>query len=271
MVVPGNGWYKREQIPRGCGSMDDLGGGGHGAALADGSNRHLNRVRSRDERRVAPVVARRFCLLTMPACQAILFDFDGVLVDSEPVHFRCWRDLCAPLGIASDWQTYSENFIGVSTRQMLQSFCDRPACGTTIESLLELLPDKRRMFVDILCRERPFAADCHAMLQSLSAYRLAIVTSSNRAEVEPVLEAVGIRQYFGAVVCGGDVQRHKPFPDPYLKAAELLGVSTALVVEDSDVGVQSAQAAGFEVLRVGNPAEAWPALRRRLRQTSGFR
>jgi beta-phosphoglucomutase len=217
------------------------------------------------------VVARRFCLLTMPACQAILFDFDGVLVDSEPVHFRCWRDLGAPLGITIDWQTYSENFIGVSTRQMLQSFCDRPACGTTIESLLELLPDKRRMFVDILCRERPFAADCHAMLQSLSDYRLAVVTSSNRAEVEPVLEAVGIRQYFGALICGGDVQRHKPFPDPYLKAAELLGVSTALVVEDSEVGVQSAQAAGFEVLRVGNPAEVWPALRRRLRQMSGFR
>ena len=65
-------------------------------------------------------------------------------------------------------------------------------------------------------------------------------------------------------MCGGGVRSQKPSPEPYLRAAELLGVSAALVVEDSDAGVESARAAGFEVIRVGNPAEVWPALRDRL-------
>jgi HAD superfamily hydrolase (TIGR01509 family) len=104
------------------------------------------------------------------------------------------------------------------------------------------------------------------MLATLSALRLGVVTSSNRLEVEPVLVAAGIREYFGALVCGGDVSRQKPWPEPYIRAVGLLGVSAALVVEDSDVGVESARAAGFEVLRVGNPTEVWPALRVRLRR-----
>ena len=200
----------------------------------------------------------------MSGLQAILFDFDGVLVDSEPIHFRCWRDLAAPLGIGLDWKTYSEAFIGVSTRQMLEHFCDRASNGARVEQLLDLLPRKREMFVERMCREQPFAADCHEMLTCLSHLRLAVVTSSNRLEVEPVLRPAGILGHFEALVCGGDVTAHKPSPEPYRKAAELLGVRNALVVEDSDVGVASGEAAGFEVVRVGNPAEVWPALRARL-------
>jgi HAD superfamily hydrolase (TIGR01509 family) len=186
----------------------------------------------------------------MAACEAVLFDFDGVLVDSEPVHFLCWRELVAPFGILIDWQTYSDTYIGVPTRQMLSHFCDRAANGTTLEQLLELLPRKRQM------------------LASLSHLRLGVVTSSNRLEVEPVLAAAGLRESFDVLVCGGDVRSQKPSAEPYLKAAELLGVSAALVVEDSDAGVESARAAGFEVIRVGNPGEVWPALQARV---SNFR
>ncbi|MGA2186496.1 MAG: HAD family phosphatase [Bryobacteraceae bacterium] len=204
----------------------------------------------------------------MAACEAVLFDFDGVLVDSEPVHFLCWRELVAPFGILIDWQTYSDTYIGVPTRQMLSHFCDRAANGTTLEQLLELLPRKRQMFLELMCRELPFAADCRTMLASLSHLRLGVVTSSNRLEVEPVLAAAGLRESFDVLVCGGDVRSQKPSAEPYLKAAELLGVSAALVVEDSDAGVESARAAGFEVIRVGNPGEVWPALQARV---SNFR
>jgi beta-phosphoglucomutase len=200
----------------------------------------------------------------MAACEAVLFDFDGVLVDSEPIHFRCWRDLVEPLGIAIDWPTYSDTYIGVSTRQMLRDFCDQVSSRTTLEQLLALIPRKRQMFVELMCRELPFAVDCRAMLAALSDLRLGVVTSSNRLEVEPVLEAAGIRDCFEVVVCGGDVTRHKPWPDPYLHATGLLNVPSVLAVEDSDVGVESAQAAGLEVIRVGNPADVWPALRARL-------
>ena len=200
----------------------------------------------------------------MPAIEAVLFDFDGVLVDSEPVHFRCWRELTAPFGIEIDWETYSKAYIGVATRQMLQDFCDRTANGTTLDQLLALLPRKRAMFNEIVCRELPFAQEYRELLDALAGYKLAVVTSSNRIEVEPVLAAAGIRDRFAALVCGSDVSRQKPAPDPYLKAAELLGITRALVVEDSDPGVESALAAGFEVVQVDGPGEVWPLLKARL-------
>jgi len=81
-------------------------------------------------------------------------------------------------------------------------------------------------------------------------HRLAVVSSSYRREVEPPLIRAGIRDLFEIVVCGNDVERLKPAPDPYLLAATKLGVSRPLVIEDSDSGVAAGQAAGFEVLRV---------------------
>jgi HAD superfamily hydrolase (TIGR01509 family) len=81
------------------------------------------------------------------------------------------------------------------------------------------------------------------------------VSSSNRTEVEPTLIRFGIRDYFGALVCGWEAPKLKPAPDPYLKAAELLGVTRALVVEDSAAGEQSGRAAGFDVVRVANSSE----------------
>jgi HAD superfamily hydrolase (TIGR01509 family) len=74
-------------------------------------------------------------------------------------------------------------------------------------------------------------------------------------EIEPPLEVRNLRRYFRTLVCGGDVQRIKPAPDPYLLAARLLDAQTPLVVEDSAAGVASARAAGFPVLQVHNAAE----------------
>ena len=76
-----------------------------------------------------------------------------------------------------------------------------------------------------------------------------------------MLDRLEVRACFGAVVCGGDVRRHKPEPDPYLLAAEILSARTPLVIEDSDAGVASAQAAGFDVIRVTHAAETAAAVR----------
>jgi beta-phosphoglucomutase len=98
-------------------------------------------------------------------------------------------------------------------------------------------------------------AETIELVRSLRDYRLAVVTSSGRAEVEPVLERAGIRERLAAMVFGEDVERHKPAPDPYLLAASLVGAQRPLVVEDSAAGVASARAAGFDVIRVGGSAE----------------
>ena len=97
------------------------------------------------------------------------------------------------------------------------------------------------------------------MLRALSGYRKAVVTSSARADVETQLRNAGVRDCFEFVVCRDDVATLKPSPECYRKAAELLGIGHALVLEDSEPGKAAARAAGFEVLPVVNSADV-PAL-----------
>jgi HAD superfamily hydrolase (TIGR01509 family) len=87
----------------------------------------------------------------------------------------------------------------------------------------------------------------------------AVVTSSERVDVEQVLREAGLLTRFAEIVCGEDVEQPKPAPNGYQQAVKALGAECALAVEDSDAGVQSAIAAGLEVVRVPSP-EAMPAL-----------
>jgi HAD superfamily hydrolase (TIGR01509 family) len=96
------------------------------------------------------------------------------------------------------------------------------------------------------------------------SYKLAVVSSSSCAEIEPLLIAGGLRTHFDTVVGGEQVKRHKPKPEPYLLAAARLGVTRALVLEDSAAGIASGRAAGFEVLAVERPADVPDLLRQRL-------
>ena len=121
---------------------------------------------------------------------------------------------------------------------------------------------KNALFVARMKADPPVPDDTRRLLAELGAFRLAVVSSSGRAEVQPILEAANLGGYFPVVVCGEDVERHKPDPEPYRKAATLLGARTALVVEDSEPGAASGRAAGFDVVRVDS-AEHMAALVRR--------
>ncbi len=90
------------------------------------------------------------------------------------------------------------------------------------------------------------------------------MSSSGRTEIEPVLEAAGVRQHFEMLVTGEDVRQLKPSPEPYQTAATRLGISRALVVEDSPAGIASGRAAGFEVLEIADAADMAAMLRMRL-------
>jgi HAD superfamily hydrolase (TIGR01509 family) len=144
--------------------------------------------------------------------------------------------------------------------------CDPPADEA---KLWETYPDKKRLFQERMAVDPPFAPGVAEFFRELvQSYRLGVVSSSSRTEIEPLLEAVGIRPYLSVLVCGGDVQRHKPAPEPYLLAGERLGIKRALVIEDSAPGMASARAAGFDVLRIADPAQMMADVRRRLTETS---
>lgn len=196
--------------------------------------------------------------------QAILFDFDGVLADSEPVHFECWQEILRTYGMDLDWETYREHGIGVSDRRLLALLCERTDPPFELERLIAEFPHKKELFRARMLERQPFSTEIFELLPELRDYQLAVVTSSGQTEVEPVLEKAGLRSFFHAAVYGGDVKQHKPAPDPYLLAVERLGVRNALAVEDSNAGETSARAAGLEVLRVQTPAEMPGLLRQRL-------
>lgn len=194
---------------------------------------------------------------------AILFDFDGVLVDSEPVHFQCWREVLAPFGLDLDWNTYATSCIGVADREMIHQFAAR--LGLDFDELWAQYPKKKDLFRSRIETAITFLPETLQTVRELSErYRMAVVSSSARVEVEPILLRGGIRDCFGVLICGSEAGKLKPAPDPYLRAAESLTASRPLVVEDSDAGEQSGRAAGFDVLRVPSAGAMSGALRTRL-------
>ena len=195
---------------------------------------------------------------------AILFDFDGVLVDSEPIHYRCWTEILAEFDIAMDWDTYSRECIGVADRSMLENLAAQWPGRLRVEDLLAAWEPKKERFRAMMLEEMPFAPGAGEFIKSLCGYQLAVVSSSGRSEVEPILEAAGLRAHFRTLICGWEAGALKPAPAPYLKAAEVLGVRKPLVVEDSATGEASARAAGFDVVRVKSPVEVAGAVLERL-------
>lgn len=202
-------------------------------------------------------------MTTTSPYDAILFDFDGVLVDSEPVHYECWKEVLAPFGLDLDWDTYARSCIGVADRVMIHQFAAN--LGLDFDQLWAQYPKKKELFLSRAESAVRFLPEtCELVREVRRSHKLAVVSSSARVEVEPALVRGGIRDCFGALVCGLEVPRLKPAPDPYLRAAEVLGALRPLVVEDSDAGEQSGRAAGFEVLRIANPAAVPARLRERI-------
>lgn len=186
---------------------------------------------------------------------AILFDFDGVLADSEPLHCAAWADVVKPIGISLDWEAYRRYCIGIPDRQAAAYFCYLRHPPADFDTVWALYPAKSRRFVELISSQPAIGPAIIDLLSRLDGYQLGVVTATERALVEPSLVASGIRDRFAVVIGAEDVPRTKPAPDPYRLALERLGVRRALAVEDSDTGEQSARAAGLDVVRVESPED----------------
>ena len=182
-----------------------------------------------------------------------------MLADSERVHQRAWNQTLEPLGIQLDWDFYQKNFVGVPDEVAVRE-------RLHMEDAEGLVARKQAFFRQGLAEAQPFLADTVQLLKEVrDLYKLAVVSSSYRSEVEPPLVRGGIRPFFELLITGEDVQNFKPSPEPYLLAAERLVARRPLVIEDSDAGVASGRAAGFEVLRVSAVENVGREVRERLR------
>lgn len=186
----------------------------------------------------------------MSTFEAIFFDFDGVLVDSEPVHHLCWREVMGRLGVDLDWPTYQSTLRGHSGKPLLEALCSLKEPPLPFEAVQAYYEFKNDLFRDTVLRNpgQLMSADVRLLLDDLRAYRLAVVSSARRSHVVPILESLGLVDRFETMVLREDVQTLKPSPEPYRTAAVRLGVERALVVEDSEAGAASGRGAGFEVI-----------------------
>lgn len=188
----------------------------------------------------------------MGAFEAVVFDCDGVLIDSEPVWERVRRKFVADHGgrWAKDAQ---DRMMGMSTAEwsayMSEDFGLRLSPRQVADQVIEAMAAEYQTHLPLL----PGAVDA---VRALSArWPLAVASSAPRSLIEAVLDAAALRCAFRAAVSSEEVARGKPAPDVYLEAANRLGITpaTCVAVEDSSNGLRAASAAGMTVIAVPRP------------------
>ncbi|MYI75309.1 MAG: HAD family phosphatase [Acidobacteria bacterium] len=185
--------------------------------------------------------------------RGIVFDFDGVIADTEPSHLAAFQDVLAGTGLALGARDYYDRYMGyddVGTLQALGRDQGRPLDDREIRRLVAA---KARRFEARLRGGNvlfPGAAACIGRLAAVAP--LGIASGALRAEIEAILTAASLRDRFAAIVGADDVPRSKPAPDTYQRAVALLGAagtgadpSTCVAIEDTVWGIEAAHAAGL--------------------------
>ncbi|WP_046242561.1 HAD family hydrolase [Hymenobacter terrenus] len=181
--------------------------------------------------------------------QFVIFDMDGVLVDSEPLHFELEQRLFAQLGLVVPPHLH-ESLVGMAPRTMWQTLQAHFALSQPVSELLAL---ERQLKLTALQEQ---TVTCIPGVDRLldvlrtAGFRLSVASSSPRALIQLFLDKLGFYPYFDHIVSSDDVREGKPAPDIFLEVAQRYGQPPALftVVEDSTNGVRAAKAAGMRCI-----------------------
>jgi HAD superfamily hydrolase (TIGR01509 family) len=186
------------------------------------------------------------------AVGAVVFDLDGLLIDSEQVWDEARQELARERG--GRWtETASRDMMGMSSLEWSRYMHDVIGLSDPPEEIsAEVVRRLERIYRD----ELPLFDGAVEAVERLAArWPLGLASSSNRELIDLVLELSGLERFFRATVSSEEVRRGKPAPDVYLEAARRLGVSPerCAAIEDSENGILSAKAAGMRVLAIPNP------------------
>jgi len=188
-----------------------------------------------------------------PSLQAIVFDFDGVLADTEGLHLLAFQQALQPEGVPLEAQEYYDRYMGFDDRGVLAALTVNRGLPWSDRDCTRLLDAKAACFRTII-ETRPVVFDgvAERIAEWAGQVPFAIASGALREEIELILETAGLRAFFPVIVAAGETTRFKPAPDPYLAALERLGVDAArsVAVEDSSWGIESAAGAGMKVVAV---------------------
>jgi beta-phosphoglucomutase len=201
--------------------------------------------------------------ISLPRPEAVLFDFDGILVDSEPMHYRAFTQVLDPLGMGFPWKEYVEIYMGFDDRDAFREAFRRKGIDLDEGTLAKLVAAKSRAFQDGIRDGVTAYPGAVPVIESLHAAGrpLALCSGALRSDIDPILAQLGVARRFGVIVSADDVRRSKPDPESYALAfarlseryATLLtGPEKSVAVEDTPAGIRSAKGAGLRVLAVTN-------------------
>ena len=190
--------------------------------------------------------------------RAVVFDFDGVIANSEPLHFRAYRDVLADRGLRLTESAYYERYLGYDDVGAFRAIAADASVALTEQEIVELVARKA---VRLAALEKAgsvlFPGAREAIVRMSAVWPIAIASGALKAEIQRVLDHESLRTHFPLLVSAEDTPQSKPDPAPYVRAVELLGETMAslapaecVAIEDSRWGLLSARSAGLHTVAI---------------------
>jgi beta-phosphoglucomutase len=192
------------------------------------------------------ILMAEHCIVEISIYRAVLFDMDGVISDTMPLHYESWRRAFETFGVTVDkMDVYLHE--GMTSHKMAEKIAEAKGKDLTQEQLSGIIENKSSFFRQ-LALEKAKAYDGVAVTLRMlrnNGLKTALVTGSRRDAADEVLKKIGLRDMFDVIVCAEDVKQGKPSPEPYESAIKKLGIDrlNCIVVENAPLGIESAKAA----------------------------
>lgn len=194
---------------------------------------------------------------------AVIFDFDGVIVDTEPLHYRAFQRILEPLDLGFTWEQYVETYMGFDDRDAFAEAFNTKGQQISHEELTRLITSKALIFQEVIrdgVTPYPGVVELITALHS-AGVPLAICSGALHSDIMPILEMLNISDCFGIVISADDVAKSKPDPECYRLAYEKLSArcswaaitqSSTIAIEDTPAGIAAAKGACLQVVAVTN-------------------
>jgi beta-phosphoglucomutase len=198
------------------------------------------------------------------ALAAVIFDFDGVIADSERLHLRSYQELLAARGLPLTSDEYFEQYLGYDDAGLLRRYAVNHGLTWDAQTVTQLITEKTRTYEELALRgEMLFPGAARFVREAAAAVPVAIASGALTNEIEAILDRAGLRHLFVAIVGADRTARSKPSPDPYLEAFHLIrraghdiAAERTVAIEDSMWGLVSARGAGLRCVGVTNTCRA---------------
>lgn len=198
---------------------------------------------------------------------AVIFDFDGIIVDTEPIHFQAFQSVLQPLELGYSWEEYLEKYIGFDDRDAFREAFVSEGKLLSEGLLCDLINRKAEVFESIVRQGvQPYPGVLELINALSGSLPLALCSGALHRDIMPILEQFGLQNAFDVLVTADDVRSSKPDPESYILTIQrliemypstIIRPQECIAIEDTPAGITSASGAGLNVLAITNsyPAE----------------